>query len=128
MLSYSEFKLVREHLGLPDCRQRHVPFIFCQRDVQPRVSHSFPKQVKVDRSAASFRDVEPVSCEFEPSLLDQNMDIENSRPETDARNQPDGARNRDKIALGDQPAIANPRECRTNFCELDLTHRDWTGW
>jgi hypothetical protein len=77
------------------------PSYFCQRDVQPRVSHNFPKQVKVDRSAASFRDVEPVSCEFEPSLLDQNMDIENSRPETDARNQPDGARNRDKIALGD---------------------------
>ena len=72
--------------------------------------------------------LEPVSCEFEPSLFDQNTDIENLRPETGARNRPGVARNREKIALRGWPLIANPRECRADFCELDMAHGDGTGW
>src|SRR5262249_2514900 len=40
ILSYSKFKFTREHLGLPDFWQGHVPFVFRQRNTQPRVFHS----------------------------------------------------------------------------------------
>src|SRR5262245_12932855 len=41
MLSYGKFKFVRQPLRLPDFRERHVRFVFRQRDCEPRVAHFF---------------------------------------------------------------------------------------
>src|SRR5205823_4921327 len=59
----------------------------------------------------SCRKVEPVSCEFEPSLWHQNTDIENSRPETGARNRSDITENQEKRASETRHRLANPRKC-----------------
>jgi hypothetical protein len=72
--------------------------------------------------------VEPVLCEFEPSLFDQNPDIEHSRPETGARNWPDLAQNGEKIASETRHHLVNSRECRANSCRRDMPCRDRTGW
>lgn len=75
--------------------------------------------------------VEPVSCEFEPSLWHQNTDIENRAPETGARNSSKGAQNRENSASETRLRLANLRECRDYFCNPDMAHRDgtcWLGW
>src|SRR5262245_9141249 len=72
--------------------------------------------------------IEPVSCQFEPSLCDQNTDIENWRPEIGARNSLDTAQNRESRAAETRQHLANSRECRDYFFKLDRTHRDQTGW
>src|SRR5262245_30971784 len=64
----------------------------------------------------------------EPSLCDQNTDIENSRPEIGARNSPDIAQNRVNRVAETRQHLANSRECRDYFFKLDTAHRDPTGW
>ncbi len=71
---------------------------------------------------------EPVSCEFEPSLFDQNLDIEHSRTETGTRHWPDVAQNGEKIASETRHHLANSRECRANSRKQDMPCRDRTGW
>src|SRR5262245_3277192 len=69
--------------------------------------------------------------EFEPSLCHQNADIENSRPETGTRNWPDISQNREICATETRDGLANSPECRANFCEPDMPHRDpvcLAGW
>src|SRR5204863_210578 len=55
--------------------------------------------------ASSF--VEPVLCEFEPSLWHQNTDIENSRSETGARNGRHISENQEKDASETRDRHAN---------------------
>src|SRR5262245_24073433 len=72
--------------------------------------------------------IQPFSCEFEPSLWNQDTDIENRRPETGARNQPNIAHYRENRVTETRHHLANSRECRGNFCKPDMSQRDGAGW
>src|SRR5262245_792641 len=82
----------------------------------------------IGRSCARRPKIEPVSCEFELSLSPENTDIENSRSETGALNLANVIGNREKCVIETRRRLDNSRECRANFCERDMSHRDWTGW
>src|SRR5437773_10775232 len=75
-----------------------------------------------------LRHVEPVSCDFEPSLWLHGTDIENWRPETGARNWSDVPQNPKNCASETERRLANSRECRENFCKSDISYRDRSGW
>jgi len=45
-----------------------------------------------------------------------------------ARNWPDVAQNGEKIASETRHRLHNSRECRANFCQRDMAHRDGTAW
>jgi hypothetical protein len=72
--------------------------------------------------------VEPVSCTCEPSLSDQDTDIENSRPETRLRNRREVAPKSKKRRKRLPTCPINSRKCRANFCKPDMAHRDGSGW
>jgi len=40
----------------------------------------------------------------------------------------DAARNHENCASETALRLANFRQCRDNFCQLDMGHRDRTGW
>ena len=76
-----------------------------------------------------LRHVEPVSCDFEPSLWRHNTDIENWRPETGVRNWSDVAQNSENSASETRQRLANSRECRASSCASRVVQRDPTpGW
>src|SRR5262249_47098347 len=70
---------------------------------------------------------EPVSFEFEPSLLHQNTNIEISRSETCMKSAGHRRKSR-KWRSETRDRLANSRECRVNFCGADMYPRDRTGW
>jgi hypothetical protein len=66
--------------------------------------------------------------DLEPSLCNQNSDIENSRPETRAKNWPASAEFLEFSDAETHGSLANPRKCRGFTCDAEATHRDDSGW